>query len=131
MSKKLLSVGVALTLIAAVFAGVAVSPVSAQSMSLCQTVDALIAAGVIAPDKVAAAKAAAGCSSAMSSASYTFTRDLTVGSTGADVTALQTKLGVTPATGYFGEITKAAVMGLPDCKWYRSSCWLCWSNDSS
>lgn len=39
-----------------------------------------------------------------------FTRDLTVGSTGADVTALQIKLGVTPTTGYFGVVTKAAVM---------------------
>jgi peptidoglycan hydrolase-like protein with peptidoglycan-binding domain len=34
---------------------------------------------------------------------------LTVGSTGADVTALQTKLGVS-ATGYFGALTKAAVV---------------------
>ncbi len=46
--------------------------------------------------------------------SYTFTRDLTVGSTGADVTALQQALisgGYlnATATGYFGSLTQAAV----------------------
>ncbi|MFH0755471.1 MAG: peptidoglycan-binding domain-containing protein, partial [bacterium] len=40
----------------------------------------------------------------------TFTKDLQVGSKGADVTALQNMLGVTPATGYFGPKTKAAVI---------------------
>ena len=39
-----------------------------------------------------------------------FTQNLTVGSTGAEVTQLQTVLGVTPVTGYFGPITKAAVV---------------------
>lgn len=110
MSKKLLAAGVVLTLVAAVLVGVGASTVSAQSMSLCQTVDALVAAGVISADKVAAAKAAAGCSAAVSSSCSSFTKDLTVGSTGADVTALQVKLGVSPATGYFGAITKAAVV---------------------
>ncbi|MFA6094485.1 MAG: peptidoglycan-binding domain-containing protein [Candidatus Paceibacterota bacterium] len=42
-------------------------------------------------------------------AGYVYSTDLTVGSRGADVSALQAKLGVTPATGYFGAITKAAV----------------------
>lgn len=111
MSKKLLGVGVVLALVAAVLVGV--GSASAQSMSLCQTVDALVLAGVIAPDKVAAAKAAAGCGA---TASYTFTRDLTVGSTGADVTALQNMLGVSPATGYFGAITKAAVVAYQTSK---------------
>ncbi|MCX6702914.1 MAG: peptidoglycan-binding domain-containing protein, partial [Candidatus Wolfebacteria bacterium] len=50
--------------------------------------------------------------------SYSFTRDLTVGSKGADVTALQNFLIGQPsamwpsgqaATGYFGNVTKAAV----------------------
>lgn len=109
MLKKLLTAGVMLALVAAVLVGGS-SVASAQSMSLCQTVDALVLAGVIAPDKVAAAKAAAGCGATAPVASYTFTRNLTIGSTGADVTALQTKLGVTPATGYFGAITKAAVV---------------------
>jgi len=40
---------------------------------------------------------------------YNFAKDLTVGSRGADVTALQNLLGVSP-TGYFGALTKAAVM---------------------
>lgn len=39
-----------------------------------------------------------------------FTRDLQMGSRGADVTALQNLLGVTPAIGAFGELTKAAVI---------------------
>jgi len=108
MSKKILSAGVVLALVAAVLVGVGAQTTLAQ-MSLCQTVDALVLAGVIAPEKVVAAKAAAGCG-ATASAVSSFTRNLTVGSTGADVTALQTLLGVAPATGYFGAITKAAVM---------------------
>lgn len=43
------------------------------------------------------------------SSSYKFAKDLTVGSRGADVTALQNMLGISPATGYFGSLTKAAV----------------------
>jgi peptidoglycan hydrolase-like protein with peptidoglycan-binding domain len=43
---------------------------------------------------------------------YNFAKDLTVGSRGADVTALQNLLGVTPATGYFGSLTKAAVINI-------------------
>ncbi len=41
---------------------------------------------------------------------YQFTTALSVGSRGASVTALQNALGVSPATGYFGAITRAAVM---------------------
>ena len=109
MSKKLLSVGVVLALVAAVL--VSVPAVNAQSTSLCQSVSVLFTAGVIPADKLAAANAAAGCSAtATATATASFTRNLTVGSTGADVTALQVKLGVTPATGYFGSITKAAVI---------------------
>ncbi len=109
MSKKLLSVGVMLALVATVLVGVGATTASAQATNMCAVVEALITAGAIAPDKVAAAKAAAGCTAA-ATGSYTFTRSLTIGSTGADVTALQTLLGVTPATGYFGNITKAAVI---------------------
>jgi hypothetical protein len=108
MSKKLLVAGVLMSLVAVMLVAGATTT-SAQTMSLCQTVDALVLAGVIAPDKVVAAKAAAGCTAA-APATAAFTRNLTIGSTGADVTALQTKLGVTPATGYFGAITKAAVV---------------------
>ena len=39
-----------------------------------------------------------------------FTRDLTVGSRGDDVTCLQTTLNVSPQSGFFGPITKAAVV---------------------
>lgn len=49
-------------------------------------------------------------------AGYVFSTDLTVGSRGADVSALQAKLGVTPATGYFGPITKAAVQAYQTSK---------------
>ncbi len=42
--------------------------------------------------------------------SYMFNTNLRQGQRGADVTALQTRLGVTPATGFFGPITKNAVM---------------------
>ncbi len=41
---------------------------------------------------------------------YQFTKTLAVGSKGADVTALQNALNISPATGYFGNMTKAAVM---------------------
>lgn len=44
------------------------------------------------------------------SAGYNFTKDLSVGSKGADVTALQNLLGIKPATGYFGAITKSALI---------------------
>lgn len=47
---------------------------------------------------------------AIPASAATFTQNLTVGSTGAEVTQLQTVLGVTPVTGYFGPITKAAVV---------------------
>ena len=83
-----------------------VQTANAQAMSLSQLVDLFISLGIISADKAAAAKAAVGTSATTGT---TFTRDLTVGSTGADVTALQTKLGVS-ATGYFGSLTKAAVM---------------------
>src|SRR3989338_4129498 len=43
------------------------------------------------------------------SAACNFTRDLTVGSKGDDVTCLQGYLSVSPQSGFFGPITKAAV----------------------
>lgn len=45
---------------------ISVTPASAQTMSLCQTVEALIGAGVIAPAKANAARAAAGCATSTS-----------------------------------------------------------------
>jgi len=107
MSKKILSAGIVLVLVAAVLVGVGAQTASADAQ-MCAIVTSLSAAGLIPADKLAQAQVAAGCG-ATASASYTFTRNLTIGSTGADVTALQTKLGVTPATGYYGPITAAAV----------------------
>ena len=46
----------------------------------------------------------------VTASSHAYNTNLTVGSTGADVMALQGALGVSPATGYFGSITKAAVV---------------------
>ena len=104
-SKRIVAAVVAFGLTLSIFGAVGVSATNAQaSMSFAQFIDALILAGIIPADKVQAAKTIAGTTSSVS-----FTRDLTVGSSGADVTALQNVLGVSPATGYFGSITKAAV----------------------
>jgi peptidoglycan hydrolase-like protein with peptidoglycan-binding domain len=65
--------------------------------------------------QIASLQAQLAASQGGTSASVTFTRDLTVGSTGSDVTALQTWLIAkgfsipAGATGYFGAQTKAAV----------------------
>ena len=117
MSKKILGVGVALALVVTVLVGVGATTASAQTSSMCSVVDALVLAGVITPANEAAARTAAGCgATAPAAGGYTFTRDLTVGSTGADVTALQNAVGVSPATGYFGPITKAAVIAYQTSK---------------
>ncbi|OHA58980.1 MAG: hypothetical protein A2571_01220 [Candidatus Vogelbacteria bacterium RIFOXYD1_FULL_44_32] len=87
-----------------VFAAVA-APAPAQADATQDKIDALM-------QEIAALKASMGGSS---TASVVFTRDLTIGSTGADVTALQQFLigkgHVIPAgaTGYFGAQTKAAL----------------------
>ncbi|MEI8339052.1 MAG: peptidoglycan-binding domain-containing protein [bacterium] len=89
-----------------------VATVSAQSMNMSQLIDLLIATGVIAPEKAAAARAAVGGTTVTTTATsgYKFTSEMGVGAKGAQVTALQQALGITPATGYFGAITKAAVV---------------------
>lgn len=103
-TSKVVAAAVSFALALSIFGAVGASTASAQAMSLSQLVDLFISLGIISSDKAAAAKAAVS-----SQASVSFTRDLTVGSSGADVTALQNVLGVSPATGYFGSITKAAV----------------------
>ena len=108
MSKKLLVAGVMLALVATVVGGAVVA--NAQSVTCANIGSMLTVLGITDATKVAQANAALGCSAAVAPTTASFTRNLTVGSTGADVTALQTKLGVTPATGYFGAITKAAVV---------------------
>jgi len=108
ISKSRLIAGVvALTMVLSLVGAVSAS---ADSLSAAQMLQLLIAAGVISPDKAAAATAALNAVSAPTTSSYTFAKDLTVGSRGADVTALQNLLGIKPATGYFGSLTKAAVI---------------------
>ena len=52
----------------------------------------------------------------VSASSYVFNANLTVGSRGAGVTALQNIVGINPATGYFGSLTKTAVV-----KWQKAN----------
>ncbi|MEK7607813.1 MAG: peptidoglycan-binding domain-containing protein, partial [Patescibacteria group bacterium] len=110
-TSKVVAVVIGFTMALTVFAAVGASTAGAQSMTLSQLVDLFISLGIISPDKAVAARAAV-----TSSATASFTRDLTVGSTGADVTALQGRVGVSPATGYFGSITKAAVQAYQTSK---------------
>ena len=140
--------------IAGSVAVVALAAVVAPSASALTAADIqlLVSMGVIPADKAAAAMAAVGGSSSSSSTSCgSYTRDLTLGSTGADVVALQSYLeakgyltiptgvskgyfgaltqsglakyqaamGVSPAAGYFGPITRAKVSG--DCSTSSSS----------
>lgn len=106
-TSKVVAAVIGFTMALTIVAGA--SNASAQSaMSLSDLVKLFISLGIISSDKAAAAMAAVASSSTV--ASTQFTTDLTVGSSGASVTALQNALGVSPATGYFGSITKAAVM---------------------
>jgi hypothetical protein len=107
---------VGLGLAASLLLGVSVQAASAQSMSLAQLVNLFISLGIIPADKAAAAQAAiTGSSTSAPASSYVFNNNLTVGSTGADVTALQNVLvsgGYLASglnTGYFGALTQAAV----------------------
>lgn len=103
--KKIASLFVGLSLVVAV--GVAVSPASASAQTLAE-LQALVA-------QLQAQIAA--LSGGSSSAGHTFNSDLTIGSTGADVTALQSFLEskgvltmpVGVAKGYFGSLTQAAL----------------------
>lgn len=113
----------------------------ASTNSIAKVAAVLAMVGLVASSFAAFAPAAgAQTTTTSASASVTFTRDLTVGSTGADVTALQNWLiskgfaisagatgyfgaqtkaalaayqaanGISPAAGYFGPITRAKVM---------------------
>ena len=95
----------------------------AASSLTASDIDMLFSLGLISKEKAAAAKANLGRPSTVTSTpstvtstpstvtkGYLFTKDLKTGSRGMDVTALQNLLGVSPATGYFGELTKAAVI---------------------
>jgi peptidoglycan hydrolase-like protein with peptidoglycan-binding domain len=102
---KTVAAAVGFSLAFAAFVGVGATTASAQSLTLAQIVSLLVSLGVPA-DK--AASAVAGLSTA--TPAMTFTKDLTIGSTGSEVSALQAAVGVTPATGTFGPITRAAVI---------------------
>lgn len=113
----LVGVGVA----AALFAGALVQTASAQSMTLKDLVELFISLGIIAPDKAVQARQAVS-SGTTSTVSTTFSRNLTVGSTGSDVTDLQKFLNgkgytvsssgpgsVGNESSYFGPATRAAL----------------------
>ncbi|MGC9611056.1 MAG: peptidoglycan-binding domain-containing protein, partial [Minisyncoccia bacterium] len=107
LSRKVVAVG--LTLTTAVWFAGSVMPAFAQSQS---TIDALMAQIAALQNQI---KALQGSTSGASTSSYSFTRDLTVGSKGADVTALQQilinggYLKISAPTAYFGAMTKTAV----------------------
>src|SRR4051812_22673518 len=105
-TSKIVAAVIGFTMALTIVAGA--STASAQAMSLSDLVNLFISLGIISPDKAAAAKAAV--SSSSSSMVANFSKDLTVGSSGSDVSALQATLKVSPATGYFGSVTKAAVI---------------------
>lgn len=95
---------------------VAVSPAQAAMTS------AELASQIAALQAQLAALSGGSMTTTTTTSSYTFTRDLTIGSTGADVTALQNWLvgrGYTipaGATGYFGNQTKAALASYQSAK---------------
>jgi hypothetical protein len=104
--------------VAGIFASIAfvVAAVPASAMTTAQLVSLLQGLGVSA-DVIAAVTAAQGGSTGTTTSCPSFARDLTVGSTGADVVDLQTFLEskgylVIPAgtsKGYFGTLTQQAV----------------------
>lgn len=103
MSKKIVSLFVALMLVAGVFGAVTAS---AATLAELQAALAQITAQIAALSGTPVAPAAT---------ATTFTRNLSVGATGADVAALQlflnTEVGTAlPGTTYFGPLTKAAVI---------------------
>jgi len=73
-------------------------------------IDVLVSLGLVDASKAQAVKVSLGLVSTTISNKVSFTRDLTVGSRGEDVTALQALLGINPTTGYFGPITRGELM---------------------
>jgi len=113
---KKLSVKIAGAFVAVAFA---VTASSASALTTQELINLLVSAGLVSADQVAALTGDSTTTSGTASASACgpFTRDLTVGSTGSDVTTLQTFLeengyltipaGV--AKGYFGSLTASAL----------------------
>lgn len=113
---KLFKKGLVVVAAVALLVGVAVP--AANAMTTSQLVELLTGLGVDASTaQVVAAAVNATEGSSSSSSCYSYTRDLTVGSTGADVTALQEMLVASgdlmmPAGvdyGYFGSLTQSAL----------------------
>jgi peptidoglycan hydrolase-like protein with peptidoglycan-binding domain len=111
-TNKIVAAVAGFSLAFAAFVGVGAASAGAQAMTLSQLVDLFISLGIISSDKAAAAKAAV----TTAAPAMTFTSNLTIGSTGAEVSALQAAVGVTPATGYFGSVTAAAVKAFQTSK---------------
>lgn len=112
---KKLSVKLAGAFVAVAFA---VTASSASALTTQELIDLLVGAGLLTQDQVSAVVGTAGGSTTGSSAACgPFTRDLTVGSSGSDVTTLQNFLMgqgqsiPAGATGYFGSQTQAALAG--------------------
>jgi len=103
MSKKLIGIIASFALVLSLVGANTASALTAADVSMLQ------AAGIITAAQAASLNASL-VSTPVVSSGYTFAKDLKVGSRGADVTALQNMLGVSPATGYFGSLTKAAVI---------------------
>lgn len=118
---KIVAALLGVALVASLLVGFGVQQANAQSTSLKDLVELFISLGIIAPEKAAAARAAVS-GGPVSTGSYTFTRNLTVGSTGEDVRELQKFLnanGFTVSSSgagsagsestYFGPATRAAL----------------------
>ena len=111
---KLVTRSLGIAVAVALFVGVAVPATNA--MTSAELVNLLVSLGIIAGDQADAALAAVGGSSSSSSCA-SYTRNLTIGSTGADVVSLQEMLVeggylVIPAgvsKGYFGSLTQGAL----------------------
>ena len=103
MGKKLIGIYASVALVLSLAGASVASALTAGDISM------LLNAGIINSSQAANLTASLAPASAAVS-STNFAKDLTVGSRGADVTALQNLLGVSPATGYFGALTKAALI---------------------
>ncbi len=104
MSKKLIGIFASVALVLSLAGANVASALTASDISM------LLGAGIISASQAATLTASLAPASVTVSAGYNFAKDLTIGSKGADVTALQNLLGVSPATGFFGAKTKAALI---------------------
>jgi peptidoglycan hydrolase-like protein with peptidoglycan-binding domain len=115
-TKTLFGLAVGLTMAFSLVVGT-----GAASSLTASDIDLLLSLDLISAEEATTAKANLGRPSPVSRSpaanrpsaatkGYLFTKDIKAGSKGADVTALQNLLGISPATGHFGALTKAAVI---------------------